>query len=97
MNRYVTKRVSMISKFLLCLAGSVLFSAYAAAQSSGTATQPSQPEGAGPSLFIIVVDPGIVTIGIEAPLANYGVAPNSDYDTMRDAVAAAINSDIEKR
>jgi hypothetical protein len=94
MNRYVAKRVTRISRLLLCLAGSILFSAYAAAQSSGTAPAPA--EGPGPALFIIVVDPGVVTIGIEALLANYGVAPNSDYDTMRDAVSAAINSDIEK-
>ena len=92
----MTRQISFISKILLCLAGSVLFSACAAAQSSGTATPPAPAEGAGSALFIIVIDPGILTIGFEAPLANYGVAPNSDYDTMRDAVSAAINSDIEK-
>jgi hypothetical protein len=93
MKKFVNRQVRTIGKLLLGLAGSAFFAAYATVQSNGIA---HAAEGAGPALFIIVIDPGIVTIGIEAPLANYGIAPNSDYDTMRDAVSAAINSDIEK-
>lgn len=88
----MTRRISIIRKFLLCLAGSTFFAAYTSGHSIGTG---HAADGTGPGLFIVVVDPGIVTIAIEAPLANYGVAPNSDYDTMRNAVSAVINSDIE--
>jgi len=94
MSRYVARRMGTIRKFLLCLASSVLLWAYAAGQGSGTAR--AAEDGSGPALFIIVIDPELLTVGIEAPLANYGVAPNSDYDSMRDAVSAAINSNIEK-
>lgn len=93
MKKFTTTQVRPIGKLLLGLAGSALFAAYATVQSNGTA---HAADGAGPALFIIVMDPELLTVGIETPLANYGVAPNSDYDTMRDAVSAAINNEIEK-
>lgn len=93
MKRFANRQVRTIGKMLLGFAGSALIATCASVQSTGTA---HAADGAGPALFIIVIDPELLTVGIEAPLANYGVAPNSDYDIMRDAVSAAINSNIEK-
>ncbi|MEL6878177.1 MAG: hypothetical protein AAGL68_08785 [Pseudomonadota bacterium] len=79
-----------------------------ASNAQSSSAQPGQFAGAGPVYLYFVVDPDIVGVVIESPMANYGVSSDlvippqnqgvpefQDYNDLRDELSRAIASDID--